>query len=181
MRLSKIAPRNKCHCHYVQWASFRLIGNGAPFAILGLDARVSNQRNQPWLIFMTAIIIALHSYSAVKALQSIVKLTSDTAPLRKLAEQLFSPPVNTAEEYLGELGREEKAVRVCRRSTEQVEERRKIGLRGHDEVVAQASHLQSGREAAFIMRARWHQSAESAETPWEEQRGGSGEWGATMP
>lgn len=157
------------------------MANGAPVLIfLALDAQAPHRRNQSQLTFMTAIIIAVHSYGAVMTLQSTVKLPSDTVPLQKLAEQLFSPPVNTAEEYLGELGMEGKAVRVCRRSSEQVEERRKIGLCGHDEVVARAPRLQSGREAAVIMRARWHQSAESAETPWEEQRGGSGEWGATM-
>lgn len=132
-------------------------------------------------MFMTAIIIAVHSYSAVTTLQSTVKLPSDTIPLQKLAEQLFSPPVNTAEEYLGELGMEGKAVRVCGRSSEQVEGRRKIGLCGNDEVVARVPRSRSGGEEAVIMCARWHQSAESAETPWKEQRGGSGEWGATMP
>jgi len=100
---------------------------------------------------MTAIIIAVRSYSAVTTLQSTVKLPSDTVPLEKLAEQLFSPPVNAAEDYLGELGMEGKAARVCRRSSEQVEERKKIDLCGHDEVVAWAPHLQRDGEAAVIM------------------------------
>lgn len=150
----------------MQWPSFKLTANRALVHIfLALDAQAPHQRNQPRLTFMTAIIIAVHSYGAVMTLQSTVKLPSDTVPLQELAEQLFSPPVNTAEEYLGELGTEGKAVRVCRRSSEQVEERRKMGLCGHDEVVARAPHLRSGGEAAVIMRARWHQSAESAETP----------------
>lgn len=69
----------------------------------------SHQGNHPQLTLMMAAVIAVHSRGAATTLQSSVKLPSDTAPLWKLAEQLCSPPTNTAEESLGELGVEGKA------------------------------------------------------------------------
>lgn len=61
-----------------------------------------------------------------------------------------------------------------------MEKMREMGLCGHDEAAARVLQARSGGEADFERR-RLHQSTESAGTPWEEQPGGSGEWGATMP
>lgn len=89
-------------------AFFKLKASGAlVLTFLALDAQAPHQGSHPKL---TLTVIAVHSRGAATTSQSSAKLPSDPAPLWKPAEQLCPPPTNTAEESLGELRVEGKAL-----------------------------------------------------------------------
>lgn len=109
----------------------------------------------------------------------LYEAASDTAPLWKEAEQLCSPPLTQQRIFRWIWGGGE-AVWSQQKELWAGGAKEGNGLLWTWWSCSLGAVLSEWWGCRFC-RSRLHQSTESAGTPWEEQPGGSGEWGATMP